>query len=664
MIGAVPPLLTGNKEIYRKDVQETWTREQRMNAYKIISGRQGEVVAEKGFIMGASAALTIAPQFMPSILDKLIATKAMTVSAAQNIGKLLIGVAGVGAAVSTSTIVTNLASNAAGSFEAGKNVGMGVVGLTFSAYGMKKGWELAFPKKYIIQSYTVEYQNYYGETKDLIANYPKIHATQEYNYAPPTTEPAKNFMYDEAIYATFKGYKQTQLYTGDIVRQPFNINVKFRIAEHEGLYKPLMQNLEEVNLYFPEGYRPTEINLGITKGGKDIGYGIKDFYSSFSFEKTGTSMKLETGAMENNYRTLAGNAPALFSKGTGLKEWDTQFTNLVQVMRSDKDIVLMEAKYFYRNLEPELRKAWMSIPKGETAAIWKTTGDFYGVTAPKQDIFDMIGIRNMAKVGGISYIDIHEGSLVSVRTDLAQQLKVYQKPLYDITKYDKPIYVLANYPPETSLKLMPPTMVGTAADKFLFGMNLKSGAGMGLEAKTFTQPKIEMRYEPKMMIQPKYELAAMPKMEMRAMPELKAEPKMQPRMEVKPMMKLEMRSMMQLQTRMQMEMKPRLMLVFKERPEPVPNFFKEDKGLFSSGKSFIFGISKKDRHGREKWKLEPKTDWLSRIETEMMFGVRATNVPNKPKYRKAFMKEFMSPMGLFAGRMPSMEMIKAYKIKL
>jgi hypothetical protein len=86
-------------------------------------------------------------------------------------------------------------------------------------------------------------------------------------------------------------------------------------------------------------------------------------------------------------------------------------------------------------------------------------------------------------------------------------------------------------------------------------------------------------------------------------------------------------------------------------------------GFDLRGKKNIFSIGKRLIYGKEKVKIEPKSDWLSRIQSEAQYG-KATNVPNKPKYKRAFLKEFMSPMGLFAGRMPTQEMIKELKIKI
>lgn len=89
------------------------------------------------------------------------------------------------------------------------------------------------------------------------------------------------------------------------------------------------------------------------------------------------------------------------------------------------------------------------------------------------------------------------------------------------------------------------------------------------------------------------------------------------------------------------------------------------KGWLSWHKKDMISIGKPSKLSKEKWMLVPQTDWLSRIQTEMQLGKKATNVPNKPKYRKAFAKEFYgNPLGMFAGRMPSMEMIKEFKIKV
>lgn len=105
-------------------------------------------------------------------------------------------------------------------------------------------------------------------------------------------------------------------------------------------------------------------------------------------------------------------------------------------------------------------------------------------------------------------------------------------------------------------------------------------------------------------------------------------------------------------------------LVDKKMVEPIIDE-ETSKGWLSWHKKDMISIGKPSKLGREKWVLVPQTDWLSRIQTEMQLGKKATNVPNKPKYRKAFAKEFYgNPLGLFAGRMPSMEMIKEFKIKV
>lgn len=94
-------------------------------------------------------------------------------------------------------------------------------------------------------------------------------------------------------------------------------------------------------------------------------------------------------------------------------------------------------------------------------------------------------------------------------------------------------------------------------------------------------------------------------------------------------------------------------------------FYEEEKDFFniSRHKKEVFSLGKEFKHGKERIRIEPKSDWLSRIQSGMMYG-KATNIPNKPKYKKAFMKEFQSPMGLFAGRMPTIEQIKYQRIKI
>jgi hypothetical protein len=109
-----------------------------------------------------------------------------------------------------------------------------------------------------------------------------------------------------------------------------------------------------------------------------------------------------------------------------------------------------------------------------------------------------------------------------------------------------------------------------------------------------------------------------------------------------------------------MNLRTELMMGLNLKVKGKGGFFWEEEGKdwFKMGKKDMFGIGKKDKLRKERFKIEPKSDWLSRLQSEAYYG-KATNIPNTPQMRRRYKEEFYgNPLGMFAGRMPTVEMIK------
>jgi hypothetical protein len=676
--------LAGKYPEYQQWLQQRWLGEQRAETLQMSQFGE-KMVFDKSLLMQHDinreqfiqakaleiippAAMWIAPDIIGKGFAAAVTAGKLGVSAAQAWSKIGLIVTGAGVAYGTSEIYQGVSMGTPAGFE---KAASGFIIGGFSAYGLKQMWAAAFPKKYQIFSYTTEYQTYSGESETLKGEFMQGYQDiQSYRYGNPAEKMPKTSISDEAIYMRIKGYKTETLFTGDTVVNEFDKSLKFRISEKEGLYKPLLQNIEEVDVFYPKFSKGETIrNLGVSY--YDTGIGKPDVFKEFTFSKTGMSRTVNIAEWENSFRNISHDIPVSmrFERGTGYEIFKDEFKALIKNMVADKSIVITSAEYQSFFLETDTREPFTSFAaSGKHAASWITTGDYYGY-APKQDLFDMLGIRQMPSGAGAIRMEGDKTVLVSKATLNAERLKVMQKPLYDFTYYDKPVIVMANYPPETSLTLIPPTVVGFAKGSVNYGMNftgLKGEAGLGLkpEVKQFIQPELKMIYEPSLKELP----YSKPELKPELKPEMRLEPKLQPalqpalalepKLELEPKMEMRMQAKLEMRNEMRLQVKPELMLGYKFK-EKVNIFYEEEgRDWFKVGKNGIFGIGKRDRLRKETFKIEPKSDWLSRLESEARYG-RATNIPNTPKFRRMFKQEFLgSPLGMFAGRMPTMEMFK------
>lgn len=691
--------LAGKYPEYQKWLQARWTGEQQAETYqmsqfgsKIVSDVhfiQHDVIREQFMQAKAAeiippAAMWIAPAFMGTAFSAIVGAGKIATATAQLWAKVGVVAMGAGVAYGTSEVYQGVTMGTPeGFYRAAAGIEIG----SFSAYGLKQMWATAFPKKMLLSTYTMEYQGYTGESRELRGQYPKYQYLHEYRYADVDVKNLPSTaLQDEAVFIQVKGYRLLD-YAGEggyPVKQDFNIMAKFRIDERAGVWKPLMQNLEEVNIKYPAGIdRMSMVNLGVNYYGTNIGK--PDIVYGFTFEQAGYSKTVPLADWEKQFKTIPFNAAISpnepYIKGTGEKLLVERFDKLLSQMGTDKSIVIETAKLSTFFLEPDTHAPYLSFQSPNKAATWITTGDAYGIYKPTADLFDVLGIRDLTKVGGISSINLHEGSLVSVNTELAERVKIMPRVNYRIDYYDKPVTVSVNYPPETSLTLMPPTLVGFAKSNINYGMNLgrlKGEAGLGLkpvinlkpEVKTFTQPALNLIYEPALKQIPYAQPKLMPQLKPETILEPRLQPASQPALALQPALELrampelraatELRMQTELKTELQMQLRTELMLGFNLKVKPDGNFFwrEEGKDWLKMGKKDMFGIGKKDRLRKERFKIEPKSDWLSRLESEAYYG-KATNIPNTPKMRREYKKEYYgNPLGMFAGRMPTVEMVK------
>ncbi len=665
----------GYKE-YQDYITKKWVSEQRVTAYRMLQSEN--LMIEKGVTIIPQTVAWFLPAVAPLVVRGALASGAVTLPTIQKLGR-------VGIVASTAGVTYGAFETVGGIVEATpagyERAGVGAVILAGSAYGLKKSWEATFPKTYQLESYVkpkVEYQTYLGEQETIKGEYPSYSIEQSITYGDPTDDLPKNIgQPDVAIYADIKGVRNVRLYSGEDVQIGFTKQIRFRISEAEGLYKPFTQTIGEQKIFYPKGTGISQYNIGVPIG--DTTVGRPDIRYPFTFEKTGVVETMDWSATERAYETLTKNVPVGVSirQGTSYDIFKEGFRNVVQNMIGGENIVITSASYQAIFLEPETRAVAQSMTGTPTPKVaWKTTGDFTGYkAAPEKSILEVLNLRDVGKVGG-AMIDVGTGQITSAQTEIMKKAILYPQFLgYSISDYDKPLSVMVYSPADISSPLvLIPAGLGSASSAI---RKLEADAVLGAELKYTPRYDValepQLRYEPNVEILPKADsinmaaLGISPVVSVRQEPILEAQPQLQPRLEPKLQPKLQVKSM--LETKLQVRVRPLFKYDYKISPDP----FIEPPRLFGGGdkgarryQKTIFSIGKPAKKGtKSKLYIVPKADLLSRRETEWMLGKRATDPKSTKVSRKRFVREFIiSPLGLFAGRFPTKEMIKRFKIKL
>lgn len=691
VVGGLPSLWSDD---YKAGMTEKWINEQRQIQYGLAAGSKDLIFQEKAFTMGMTGAGLILTGFMATpanLPTSFIAPKMASIAAAHPTATKILGYgftgAGLtGAAYSTDLMAKNFFKAAQGDPEAALAFGRGAQGLAISSYLTRSGWKMITTpriqtKKAAVKEIEYDYQATIGEKTKIEQDYPLSQIQKNRMYGDPNMkiEDMKFTSPDKAIYADVKGYRNTELYTGDKVKIPFNEKIKFRIDEQAGLIKPLSnQYISEITIWKHPSDRGAFASLGSS---------LDDFADPFTFQKEGWGKTINIEDWEKGFKTIKDIIPvdktmikySLWNKnpsgtftGEGFKKLeDGLIKNVLSSSFKDKTITSIDYTTFYLEPEPLIKN--VVFPARDNIK-WD---NFYKLPLDQQSqisaqeissgwrqgkLFSDLGIKSLA--GNIE-IDAKTGEISTDLVRMAQKLNL--QPIPKVSTRINTGYVdgyivypsdfkspIAFSPSKSSLDLQPIKI--NLPRSFSGSMNIPELKPIMLNRLSPSMRSINL---------PDVKPASMPAL--RSVPIL--QPQLQPRLEPKLQPKLEPQLQPAIQTRLQpklqIKMQPDYRPDFKFNPEPFPDFKISDDSGFRKSMAKTSLIPKTKIKIRDNMDVKPLADWLSVWQTEAYYGEPATHLKPSKKTKKAFVKRFFKdPAGLIAGRFPTKEMRKRLKVKL
>jgi hypothetical protein len=460
-------------------------------------------------------------------------------------------------------------------------------------------------------------------------------------------------------------YKPT-LFTGQLSEVPIVESVKFRI-DKTGLLSPFKETLGNIELIYPESYKPYTVTLGIP----EAKWGTVDHFVQAPVSFKSTLLLEDLGKSYASIVEEKALSPLeiITSSEDKFNVWyERKLTDFL----GSKGTQRMDIMKLYVESEQPITELMFQKPAGKGSGLaWDITK-----TPAEQGVktlFEKLGIGDFTKEGGLD-IWLRDPSGRSAME------RMWEKPQPQIKlvprTYGKQIPVEEVYYryPYQKLEIVSPIIIPAKRDltpdviigskvflKQFPDRQIKIDSGTALEPRI----DLDLRQIPKRVpltkiipiVSPR--LISEPAIESILIPQAKVKPMLQPRLKIQP--KLEMMLKSKLITTLKIS--PRINYLMEEiSPPPRTIISPEDIILTPKKLDRLLGFEKKKtKETKKAYDVVPKATLENIMITTMLYG-KAEHPKATKKVKKEFKELFFrDPRGLVAGRFPTKKMRKEPK---